>query len=63
MELATPGYWTLMATRMPVDFSTAPWTWPIEAAAMGSSSKLEKSSRQLAPRLEASTWLRCEAGM
>ena len=55
IELATPGYCTFTATRWPVDWRTAPWTWPIEAAAMGRSSKEEKRSRQSLPRLLAST--------
>lgn len=63
MEDATPGYCTLTATRWPVDLRVALWTWPMEAAAMGFSSKVEKSSRQSEPRLSARTLLRCEAGM
>ena len=63
MEEATPGYWTFTATRWPEDLRVALWTWPIEAAAMGFSSKEEKSSRQSDPRLLARTLLRWEAGM
>ncbi len=58
IELATPGYWTLTATRLPVDLRTALCTCPIEAAAMGFSSKEVKSSRQAEPRLLARTLLR-----
>ena len=35
---ATPGYWILTATWRP-SCSTARWTWPMDAAAMGSSLK------------------------
>ena len=63
MELATPGYWTLMATCWPVDARMAPWTWPIEAAAMGFSSKEVKRERQSDPRFFARTWLRCDGGI
>ena len=58
MESATPGYWTFTATRWPEDFRVALWTWPIDAAAIGLSSKEEKRSRQSAPRLLVRTWLR-----
>ena len=63
IELATPGYCTLTATRWPDDLSTALWTCPMDAAAMGFSSKDEKSSRQFAPRLLAMTLLRWDSGM
>ena len=63
MLFATPGYWTLTATRWLLDARTAPWTWPIEAAAMGFSSKEENRDRQSDPRLEARTLSRWEAGM
>ena len=39
---ATPGYWTLTATSLPSSRSAARYTWPIEAAAIGSSSKDSK---------------------
>ncbi len=63
IESATPGYWTLTATRLPVDLRTALWTWPIEAAAIGFSSKDEKSSHQSEPRLLARILLRCDGGI
>ncbi len=40
---ATPGYWTLTATRRP-SWVTARWTWPIEAAANASRSNSAKWS-------------------
>src|SRR6266566_513966 len=40
---ATPGYWTLTATSRP-SLSVPRYTWPIDAAAIGSSSKASKSS-------------------
>ena len=40
---AISGYWTFTATRSPVG-SSASWTCPIEAAAMGSGSKRTKTS-------------------
>ena len=55
MELATPGYCTLIATFCPEALRTALWTCPIEAAAIGLSSNEEKRSRQSAPRLLART--------
>ena len=63
IESATPGYCTLTATGSPVLARTAEWTWPIEAAAMGTSLKVVKRSRQFGPRLSVRTLSRCQAGM
>ena len=50
-----PGYCTLTATSRP-SCHTARCTWPIEAAAVGSSSKRRNSVRQRGPSSRASTW-------
>ena len=54
---AIPGYCTLTATSVPFDLSVARWTWPIEAAAIGSGSKSLKYSESL-PSRSSSTTLR-----
>ena len=50
-----PGYWILTATSRPSCHS-ARCTWPIEAAAAGSSSNRLNWRRQSAPSSRASTW-------
>ncbi|CAB5045677.1 unannotated protein [freshwater metagenome] len=52
---AAPGYCTFTATSRP-SCQTARCTWPIEAAAAGSSSKDVKRSRQFSPNDSRSTW-------
>ncbi len=52
---AIPGYWTLTATTRPSSRSVARWTWPIEAAAIGSGSKSENDSRSFSPRSSSIT--------
>src|SRR5256885_6660202 len=51
---ATPGYWTLTATARP-SLSVARWTWPIEAAAMGSGSKSANARASGRPRSSSTT--------
>ncbi len=57
-----PGYWTLTATLRP-SCQTARWTWPIEAAAAGRSSKLLNCLRQPLPIRSASTACTFAAGI
>jgi hypothetical protein len=51
---ATPGYCTLTATSRP-SCSVALYTWPIEAAAIGTGSNVAKTSSSLSPYSLSST--------
>ena len=52
--LAAPGYWILTATSVPSDH-VARCTWPIDAAAAGTSSNVGSCSRQAGPSSASST--------
>ena len=52
--LPAPGYWILTATWRP-SCQTARCTWPMEAAAAGSSSNSAKLARHCSPMSPAST--------
>ncbi len=52
---ATPGYWTFTATSRPSSRSRARYTWPIEAAASGSSSNSSNTVPMRSPRSSSIT--------
>ena len=56
-----PGYWIFTATWRP-SCQVARCTWPMEAAAVGLSSKSAKLSRQSGPRSATSTLCTVPAG-
>jgi hypothetical protein len=62
MLRATPGYWILIASSRPSTVVPA-WTWPIDAAAIGSKSKWAKRRSQSGPQEARSTLRSWASGM